>query len=99
MSGRTQLRGHQHDLAQHPVDKARRVVGRQLLGQLDGLVDDHRLRHIRRVEQLPYRDAQNGAIHGGQPVQRPAPQMRGDQVVDVGGVFTDPSSHRGRVRM
>ena len=95
--GRTDLRGHQHHLAEHAVDEARRIVGGQVLGQLDRLVDGHRFGDVVGVQQFPDRDPQDRPVDGGQPLQRPALQVRGDQVVDVRGVLGHAARHRHRV--
>ncbi len=41
------------------------------------------------MQQLPHRDAQDRAVDGGQALQRPPLQVRGDQVVDVRRVLGD----------
>jgi hypothetical protein len=97
--GGTDSRCHQHDLPQHPVDEPWRLVGGQLLGQLDRLVDGDGLGHVVGVQQFPHRDAQECPVHGGQPFQRPALQVRTDQVVDMRGVPGDPVRHGQGVRI
>ena len=71
----------------------------RLLGQLDGLVDGDRFGNVVGVQQLPHRHPQHRPVDGGQPFQRPALQMRRDEVVDVRGVLGHAARHRHRVRV
>src|SRR5688500_20396665 len=50
------------DLAEQPVDEAAGIVGRERLGQLDGLVDRNRYGHVVGPEELEQRDPNDVAI-------------------------------------
>ena len=87
--GRADLRGHQHHLAQHAVDEGRRLVGGQFLASSTASSTATGSGRPRRAA-VPHGHPQHGAVHGGQPLQGPALQVRGDQLVDVRGVLGDP---------
>ena len=87
------------DPAEQAVDEARRVVGRQLLGQLHRLADRDRVGDVVAPEQLvDRRSAAIVAVDRRHPVQRPALGVGRDQLVDPVAVRDDALDQRDRVR-
>src|SRR5262245_38820235 len=68
---------------QQAVDEPARLLGAELLGDLDGLVDRDLRRHVRRVEQLVDRKPENVAVDDGHPVEVPVLRELRDRVIDL----------------
>src|SRR5450759_4594385 len=68
---------------QQPVDKGRRVVGRQRGGQSDSLGDRDHVGDELAVDDLPGADAQNGPVDGRHAVDRPTLAVGCQQLVDL----------------
>src|SRR3990172_8430131 len=71
------------DPIQDAVDEPAGLLGAELLRHLDGLVDGHLGRDVRRPEQLEDAGAEDVAIHHGHPLQVPVLGVLGDQLVDL----------------
>src|SRR3954453_4368659 len=67
---------------QQAVHEAARLLGAELLGQLDGLVEHHELGGVPLVEHLEDGEAQDVAVHGGHSLGLPVVGLTADHLVD-----------------
>src|SRR3954453_7316678 len=67
---------------QQAVHEAARLLGAELLGQLDGFVEHHELGGVPLVEHLEDGQAQDVAVHRRHALQPPVVGLAADQVVD-----------------
>jgi nicotinate-nucleotide--dimethylbenzimidazole phosphoribosyltransferase len=79
-SGTSQFLG---DAAEHAVHEAAGVVGGEALGELDGLVDARRRRHVGTVAELVDRHPQQRAIDDRHALERPPLGEAADELVDL----------------
>src|SRR5437879_3155449 len=84
------------DPAEDAVDETAGVGGRVLLGKVHRLVDRHRRRNV-EVDQLQDAEAQQRAVDGGHPGQRPVLGVAGDELVNLGLVRTHSLDEGGGI--
>jgi len=83
---------------QQPVHEGRRALGGQVPGELNRLVDGHRVGDLVLPQQLVGPDAEDVPVDRGHPVQRPSLGVGGEQLVDARPVCLDPFHQFGGVR-
>ena len=71
------------DAIEDTVDEAAGLTGTELLGDLDGLVDDHLRRRLHAPSELVHRKPKDVAIHDGHAIEVPVLGEACDDVVDV----------------
>src|SRR5260370_17504229 len=76
-----------------PVDEAPRLLGAELLGELDGLVHYHQLRSLALVKHLVDRQAQDVAVDRRHALQPPVVGLAADHRVDLLAVI-DGAAHQ-----
>ena len=81
--------------AEDPVHEAAAVVGREALGQLDGLVDDDGHRHVGPLGELEGAEAQHVEVEHRHPVEGPARRPRRDRRVEAVAVGDDATHEAG----
>ena len=87
------------DRRQDTVHEPPAVVGREPLGQLDGLVDDDRERDVGACHQLVGGQPHHAQIDHGHPPEWPVAGLVGDRRVDLGEVRGDPDHQVGGHRI
>ena len=81
---------------QDTVHEPAAVVGREALGELDRLVDDHGHRDVGSLGELVGPQAQHVEVEHGHPLERPARGPGSDRLVEAGPVLVDAADQQGR---